>query len=137
MSAEGAPGHVNVRYQPDEQPPLAVALGLGLQSGVLIIARIVVIPMVVVRAAGGSDAWLSWSLFAAVSICGLTTAVQALRFGRIGSGYVAVMGTSLAVVGVAVTAVAEGGPALLATLVASHRSCRWRCPPGSHCSVAF
>ena len=108
----------DVRYQPDEQPPIAVTLGLGLQYAVLIIARIVVIPMVVVRAAGGSDGWLSWCLFAAVSICGLTTALQALRLGRIGSGYVGVMGTSLAVVGVAVTAVAEGGPALLATLVA-------------------
>ena len=111
-------GEGDVRYQPDEQPPVAVALGLGLQYAVLIIARIVVIPMVVVRAAGGGDGWLSWCLFAAVSICGLTTALQAVRLGRIGSGYVAVMGTSLAVVGVAVTAVAEGGPALLATLVA-------------------
>ena len=107
-----------VRYEPDEQPPVVVALGLGLQYAVLIIARIVVIPMVVVRAGGGGDGWLSWCLFAAVSICGLTTALQAVRLGRIGSGYVAVMGTSLAVVGVAVTAVAEGGPALLATLVA-------------------
>ncbi len=49
-------------------------------------------------------------------MCGLTTVLQALRLGRIGLGYVAVMGTSLAVVGVALTAVAEGGPALLATL---------------------
>ena len=107
-----------VRYQADDQPSLPVTLGLGLQSAILIIARVVVIPLVVVRAAGGSDELLSWMLFAAVSICGLTTAVQALRLGRIGSGYVAVMGTSLAVVGVAVTALAEGGAALLATLVA-------------------
>ena len=76
------------------------------------------VPVVVVRAAGGTDAYLSWALFAAVSLCGLTTILQALRIGRIGSGYVAVMGTSLAVVGVGVTAIAEGGPALLATLVA-------------------
>ena len=68
------------------------------------------IPVVVVRAAGGSEAYLPWALFAAVSICGLTTILQALRIGRFGSGYVAVMGTSLAVVGVGVTAIAEGGP---------------------------
>ncbi len=106
----------NIRYQPDEQPPPTVALGLGLQSAVLIIARIVVVPMFVVRAAGGTEAYLSWALFATVSVSGVTTALQALRLGRIGSGYVAVMGTSLATVGVAITAVAEGGPALLATL---------------------
>ena len=72
--------------------------------------------MFVVRAAGGTEDYLSWALFATVSVCGLATVLQALRLGRIGSGYVAVMGTSLAVVGVAITAVAEGGPALLATL---------------------
>ena len=118
MSAEGSGHNTSVRYQPDERPPVAVALGLGAQFAVLIIARIVVVPVVVVRAAGGTDAYLSWALFAAVSLCGLTTILQALRIGRIGSGYVAVMGTSLAVVGVGVTAIAEGGPALLATLVA-------------------
>ena len=118
MSAEGSGHNTSVRYQPDERPSVAVALGLGAQFAVLIIARIVVVPVVVVRAAGGTDAYLSWALFAAVSLCGLTTILQALRIGRIGSGYVAVMGTSLAVVGVGVTAIAEGGPALLATLVA-------------------
>ena len=114
---EGSGRLASVRYQPDEKPPAAVAFGLGVQFAILIIARIVVIPMVVVRAGGGTEAYLSWTLFAAVSICGLTTAVQAFRFGRIGAGYVAVMGTSLAVVAVSITALAEGGPALLATLV--------------------
>ena len=117
MSAAGPNQRESVRYQPDEDPPVPVAAGLGLQFAILIIARIVVVPVVVVRAAGGSEADLSWMLFAAIAICGLTTIMQALRIGRFGSGYVAVMGTSLAVVGVGVTAVAEGGLALLATLV--------------------
>ena len=116
MNADRSGQLGSVRYQPDERPAPAVTLGLALQSSVLIIARIVVVPMFVVRAAGGTEAYLSWALFATVSVCGLTTVLQAVRLGRIGSGYVAVMGTSLAVVGVAITAVAEGGPALLATL---------------------
>ena len=81
---DGSGQLASVRYQPDEKPPPAVAFGLGVQFALLIIARIVVIPMVVVRAGGGTEAYLSWALFAAVSICGLTTAVQALRLGRIG-----------------------------------------------------
>ena len=117
MSTASPGQQESVRYQPDESPPVPIAAGLGLQFAILIIARIVVVPVVVVRAAGGSDADLSWILFAAIAICGLTTIVQALRIGRFGSGYVAVMGTSLAVVGVGVTAVAEGGLSLLATLV--------------------
>ncbi len=117
MSTASPGQQESVRYQPDESPPVPIAAGLGLQFAILIIARIVVVPVVIVRAAGGSDADLSWILFAAIAICGLTTIVQALRIGRFGSGYVAVMGTSLAVVGVGVTAVAEGGLSLLATLV--------------------
>ena len=117
MSADASGRRESVRYQPDESPSVPVATGLGLQFAILIIARIVVVPVVIVRAAGGDETDLSWMLFAAIAICGLTTAMQALRIGRFGSGYVAVMGTSLAVVGVGVTAVAEGGVALLATLV--------------------
>ena len=117
MSTASPGQQESVRYQPDESPPVPIAAGLGLQFAILIIARIVVVPVVIVRAAGGSDADLSWILFAAIAICGLTTIMQALRIGRFGSGYVAVMGTSLAVVGVGVTAVAEGGLSLLATLV--------------------
>ena len=117
MSTASPGRRESVRYQPDERPPVPVSAGLGLQYALLIIARIVVVPVVVVRAAGGSEADLSWILFTAIAICGLTTIMQALRIGRFGSGYVAVMGTSLAVVGVGVTAVAEGGLSLLATLV--------------------
>ena len=117
MSPAGIGQRESVRYQPDDSPAVPVAAGLGFQFAVLIIARIVVVPVVIVRTAGGSDADLSWILFAAIAICGLTTMMQALRTRRFGSGYVAVMGTSLAVVGVGVTAVAEGGLSLLATLV--------------------
>ncbi len=117
MSDAGPGERESVRYQPDESPPLPIAAALGSQYAILIIARIVVVPVVIVRAAGGSEADLSWVLFAAIAVCGVTTMMQALRFGRLGSGYVAVMGTSLAVVGVGVTAVAEGGLPLLATLV--------------------
>ena len=117
MAAAASDERESVRYQPDDRPPLPAAVALGSQYAILIIARIVVVPVVIVRAAGGSEADLSWILFAAIAVCGVTTVLQALRLGRLGSGYVAVMGTSLAAVGVGVTAVAEGGLPLLATLV--------------------
>lgn len=117
MSSGKPHSDIKVRYEPEDRPHLPVTLGLGTQYAILIVARIVVVPLVLVRAAGIEDSYLSWALFAAISLCGLTTMLQALRIGRIGSGYVAVMGTSLAVVGVGVNALAEGGPALFATLV--------------------
>ena len=56
-------------------------------------------------------------MFAAVAISGVTTMLQAVRFGRIGGGHMLVMGSSTAFIGLSITAVAEGSPAMLSTLV--------------------
>ncbi|MCY3620970.1 MAG: xanthine/uracil/vitamin C permease [Gammaproteobacteria bacterium] len=107
----------SVRYEADERPPFPLSVGLGVQLMVLIVAGIVLTPAIVIRAAGGSEAYLAWAVFAAVAISGTTTVMQAVRFGRIGAGYVLAMGTSGAFIAICVTALVEGGPALLATLV--------------------
>ena len=106
-----------IRYQADETPPKALAFGLGLQLAVLTIAGVVLTPVIVIRAAGGDETYLSWAVFAAVAVSGLTTVLQAVRVGRVGAGYVLMMGTSGAFIAVCVTAIVEGGPAMLATLV--------------------
>ena len=108
-----------IRYEPDEQPPHALALGLGFQYAMLAVAGIVVTPAIVVRAAGAGDDYLTWAAFAALAISGVTTVFQALRIGHIGSGYILMMGTSGAFIAVCVTALAEGGPGMLASLVAA------------------
>ena len=77
----------------------------------------VLTPAIVVRAAGGADSYLTWAVFAAAAISGISTIIQAVRFGRIGAGYVLLMGTSGAFIAVCVTALVDGGPGLLATLV--------------------
>ena len=107
-----------VRYQPDERPPTALAFGLGSQQAVLCIAGVVLTPVIVIRAAGGNDSYMTWAIFAALLVSGLTTIMQAVRLGRIGAGYPLLMGTSGAFIAVCVTALVEGGPGLLATLVA-------------------
>ena len=107
-----------VRYQPDERPPAALAFGLGSQQAVLCIAGVVLTPVIVIRAAGGNDSYLTWAVFAALLVSGLTTMMQAVRVGRIGAGYPLLMGTSGAFIAVCVTALVQGGPGLLATLVA-------------------
>ena len=107
-----------VRYQPDERPPTALAFGLGSQQAILCIAGVVLTPVIVIRAAGGNDSYLTWAVFAALLVSGLTTMMQAVRVGRIGAGYPLLMGTSGAFIAVCVTALVQGGPGLLATLVA-------------------
>ena len=116
-SASAPPDGPTVRYEPDDTPPLRLAVGVGLQLAVLNIAAVMLIPMVVMRAAGMSDSYLSWAVLASVTVCGLTTVVQALRAGRFGAGHVMVMGTSGAFIPASIMALAEGGPSLLATLV--------------------
>ena len=111
------PRAATVRYEPDEHPPHGLALALALQLMMLELGEIILIPVVVVRAAGGTDAYLAWAAFAALAISGITTMMQARRVGRFGSGYILLMVTSGAFIAVCVTALTEGGPGLLMTLL--------------------
>ena len=117
MESDRPAGQRQVRFEPDDKPPAGLAAGLGLQFAVLAIAGIVLTPAIVVRAAGGSDSYLSWAVFAAAAVSGVSTILQAVRLGRIGAGYVLLMGTSGAFIAVCVTALVQGGPGLLAVLV--------------------
>ena len=106
-----------ILYEPDERPPQVLAFGLGCQQAALCIASVVLTPVIVIRAAGGGEPYLSWAVFAALFISGLTTALQAVRLGSVGAGYPLLMGTSGTFIAVCVTALADGGPGMLATLV--------------------
>ncbi|MDE2877291.1 solute carrier family 23 protein [Candidatus Palauibacter soopunensis] len=117
MNATAADGGSGVRYEPGEKPPTSLTIGVGLQLAVLNIAAIVLIPLVVMRAAGVGEAYLSWAVLASVTVCGLATMLQAVRMGRFGTGHVLLMGTSGAFIPASIMALTEGGPALLATLV--------------------
>ena len=109
--------HRDVRYEPDDRPPLLLTTGLGLQYAMLAIASIIITPTVMISIAGGSEAYLTWAVFAALVVSGIATIVQALRIGRIGAGYILVMGSTGAFLAVSVSALEQGGPGLLASLV--------------------
>ena len=119
MSSSLSSGAASVRYQPDESPPAALAFGCGVQLVMLGGASIVLIPTIVIRAAGGSEGYLSWAVFGAVAISGVCTVLQATRVGRIGAGYVLAMGPPGAFIGLSAAALAQGGPGLLGALVAA------------------
>ena len=106
-----------VRYEPEERPPPLIALGAGAQAAMLIVAPVVLTVVVVVRIAEASESYLVWGVFAAMVVCGLTTVLQAARWGRFGSGHVLIMGTSGAFIAVCVAALKLAGPSTLATLV--------------------
>ena len=109
--------NTRLSYQADENPPAARALGYGLQLVVLGITGLVLIPTIVIRAAGASEAYLSWAVFGAVVVNGAITALQAIRIGRVGAGYLLWAGPAGAYIGICVSALVAGGPGLLAVLV--------------------
>ena len=67
--------------------------------------------------AGQSSSYLTWAAFAAFLICGITTALQAGRIWRIGTGHVLLTAASVSLFIVGVPALKAGGPALLSALV--------------------
>ena len=91
----------NVRYEPNDIPPPAVTIGAGAQAALVTLAPIVLTVVIVVRIA---DSYLSWAAFSALVVSGLTTFMQAVRLGRIGSGHILIMGTSGAFIAVCVAA---------------------------------
>ena len=115
-STPAAPAR-SVRYEPDERPPAAVTVGLAWQYAAMTVAPIVFTPAIMIRAAGGSEAYTSWAAFAVLLVSGMTTLMQAVRLGRLGAGYILMMGSSATFVAVGVTAIEQGGPGLFATLI--------------------
>ncbi len=114
-----AASHTNesVRYEPNDIPPHPIAIGAGFQAAMLIVAPVVLTVVIVARIADQPDSYVAWGAFAALLVSGITTTLQAVRVGRIGSGHVLIMGTSGAFIAVCVAALVEGGPATMASLV--------------------
>lgn len=106
-----------VRYEADERPPFLLAIGLGLQFALLTVGSVFLKVAIVSRAGGAGEAYLAWAVFAAAIITGTTTIIQVLRVGRVGAGYVLLMGTSGSFIAISISALLEGGPALMATLI--------------------
>ena len=111
------PASHDIRYQADETPPIPLTIGLGLQYAVLALATVVLTPAILISIAGESEAYLNWAVFGALAVSGVATTVQAVRIGRLGAGYILVMGSTAAFLPMSVTALVQGGPALLATLI--------------------
>ena len=107
----------DIRCEPEEQCSVWAAVGIGVQGVMLIVGPVVVYVATVVRAAERSDSYLSWAVFSSMAICGITTVLQAARFGRLGAGHVLITGPCTIFLAICITALTEGGPATMASLV--------------------
>ncbi len=90
---------------------------VGFQGAILALTSTSLYLSVVAQAAGQSEEYLSWTVFAALVINGAVTALQASRLGRFGVGHVMITGTAPPFIAISITALTEGGPATLASLI--------------------
>ena len=105
------------QYEPDESPPRLEALGLGVQSALLVVAPIALFPIVLVNAVDGSEASVAWAVFAMLVVNGAATILQSFRIGPIGSGMFVIPYPSPSAIPFCIIALEEGGAATLSALI--------------------
>ena len=92
-------------------------MGYGLQFSLIASATLMVTPVVVAEASGRGESYLVWMVFASLLVCGAATLLQVRRLGPVGAGAVLPMFTAAFSIPFCITAVVDGGPATLTTLV--------------------
>ena len=107
----------DIRYEPDEKSPPLVTLGVAVQGAVLALSNTVTLVTVFAVASDGSATYLSWAVFASLLIGGLATFHQAIKLGRLGPGYIMLMGPGSPFLPVCVLAVMEGGLPVMSSLI--------------------
>ena len=106
-----------VLYEPDDRCPFLVAIGVGFQGVVLVLAPTVLCAAIIAEKGYNSDQYLNWAIFAALIINGIVTAIQAVRLGRFGTRHMLITGATPNFIAISITAITEGGPELLASLL--------------------
>ena len=111
------PVNDHIRYEPDEKCTPLSSFVVAIQGIVLVLPLAVSIVVINVLATGQDEAYLTWSIFSALIIVGIVTALQASKISRFGAGHLVVMGVTPNYIPLSVFALHEGGPAMLASLM--------------------
>ncbi len=107
----------SIRFEPEEACPPTIALLVGFQGAVLVVAPTVLNVAIAIRSTGLDDTFLTWSVFAAMVICAVTTALQGSQIWRFGSGHIALAWPAAMFIAIMVSAISIGGPAMFATVM--------------------
>ena len=107
----------SIRFEPEEACPPTIALLVGFQGAVLVVAPTVLNVAIAIRSSGLDDTYLTWSVFAAMVICAAITALQGAQLWRFGSGHIALAWPAAMFIAIMVAAVSIGGPAMFATVM--------------------
>ncbi len=107
----------NPRYEANEHPPIRTSIGLGWQFSLIASATLLVTPVIVAEASDLGEGYVIWMVFASLIVVGISTLIQTRRIGPVGAGIVLPMFTAAFAIPFCISAVVEGGPATLTSLV--------------------
>lgn len=91
-----------IRYRLDEKPPLRIAVPLGIQHVMVMLASNVTIPVILASAIGSSPEDTAFLVQMALLVAGLATLVQTIGIGPVGARLPIVQGTSFGFLVVAI-----------------------------------
>ena len=101
----------------DESPPPLPSAGYGAQFSLIASATLLVTPVIVARESGLGDSYLLWMVFASLVVVGISTIIQVRRIGPVGANALLPMFTAAVSIPFCITAVVDGGPGTLMSLV--------------------
>ena len=107
----------HILYEPDDKPPPLLTLGVAAQGVILMVSNTIMVATVYARAFDADTSYLTWAVFAALLIGGGATLLQAAKIGRLGAGYILLMGPGVPLLAACVLAVNESGLAAMSSLV--------------------
>ena len=107
----------HILYEPDDGSPPLVTLGVAVQGVILMVSNTIMVSTVYALAFDADESYLPWAVFTALLIAGAVTALQASKLGRLGAGYILMMGPGVPLLAACVLAVNEGGLAVMSSLV--------------------
>lgn len=106
-----------VRFEPEEACPPSIALTVGFQGAILVLASIVLNPAIAIRASGLDETHLTWGVFAAMLICAGVTALQATQLWRFGAGHTVLSWPAAIFIAIMVATVTRAGLETFASLM--------------------
>ena len=107
----------HILHEPDEKCSPLLSLVVAMQGIVLILPLVVSIVVINVLVTGQNEAYLTWSVFSALIIVAIITALHASKITRLGAGHLVIVGVTPTYIPLYALALHEGGLAMLASLM--------------------
>ena len=92
-------------------------MGYGGQFSLIASATLLVTPVIVAKESGLDNSYLLWMVFASLVVVGISTIIQVRRIGPVGANALLPMFTAAVSIPFCITAVVDGGPGTLMSLV--------------------